>query len=148
MNCLATYRLYKGFVSMGQSAALLAARLILAYGFFHPAMNKWSDMTATTQWFGSLGMPFPALNAYMAATTELSGVILLILGLGTRIISVFLIVVMIVAIVTVHIGNGFDVANNGYEIPLYYIIFLSLLITHGAGRFSFDRLWLERPEQA
>jgi uncharacterized membrane protein YphA (DoxX/SURF4 family) len=42
----------------------------------------------------------------MAATTELLGVILLVLGLGTRIISVPLIFVMLIAFFTVHSGHG------------------------------------------
>ena len=51
-----------------------------------------------------------------------------------------MIVIMIVAIVTVHLGNGFSAGDNGYEIPLYYMIFLLTFVSHGAGRFSLDRL--------
>ena len=47
---------------------------------------------------------------------------------------------MIVAIVTVHLPNGFEAGNNGFEIPLYYMIFLLLFIANGAGKFSLDRL--------
>lgn len=90
--------------------AMLMLRLILAYAFFHPAMMKWGDMESTIAWFGNpdwgLGLPFPALNAYMAATIEIVGVVLLTVGLGTRLISFPLIVTMIVALITVHIGNG------------------------------------------
>ena len=124
----------------GKSLALLLARFTIAYGFYGPAMNKWSDMGAVTQWFGSMGIPFPTINAYMAASTEITGVVLLTLGFLTRIISIPLIVVMIVAIVTVHLPNGFESGNNGFEIPLYYMLFLFIFLTHGAGRFSLDRL--------
>jgi putative oxidoreductase len=123
-----------------KSFALLVARLIVAYGFYGPAMMKWSNMKGVAEWFGSLGIPFPTLNAYMAATTEITGVVLLTLGLFTRLISIPMIVVMIVAIVTVHLHNGFSCGNNGFEIPLYYMIFLLIFISHGAGRFSLDRL--------
>ena len=135
--------LYMKFVHLsryGQSLALLLARFTVAYGFYGPAMNKWSDMDAIAQWFGSIGIPFPTINAYMAASTEITGVVLLTLGFLTRIISIPLIVVMIVAIVTVHLPNGFEAGNNGFEIPLYYMLFLFIFITHGAGRFSLDRL--------
>ncbi|MBU0632034.1 DoxX family protein [bacterium] len=121
-----------------QSLSLLLARLVLAYGFYGPAMRKWSDINAIGDWFASLGMPFPLLNAYMAATTEITGVVLLTLGLFTRLISIPLIVVMIVAIFTVHIHNGFDCGNNGFEIPVYYMLFLLIFLSHGAGRFSLD----------
>ncbi len=127
-----------------KSVSLLLARLVVAYGFYQPAMMKWNDMHAVTKWFGSMDIPFPALSAYMAATTEITGVVLLTLGLFTRLISIPLIIVMIVAIVTVHLYNGFDCGNNGFEIPLYYLIFLLIFISNGAGRFSFDYLFFDK----
>lgn len=72
--------------------------------------------------------------------TEAAGFVLLFLGLGTRLISVPLIVVMIVAIFTVHIGNGFKAGNNGFEIPLYYLLMLFSLVITGPGRLSLDAL--------
>jgi putative oxidoreductase len=47
---------------------------------------------------------------------------------------------MIVAIVTVHLSNGFESGNNGFEIPLYYILLLLVLLIYGAGKFSLDYL--------
>ena len=123
-----------------KSLSLLIARLLVAYGFYEPAMMKWQDMNSVAEWFGSMGIPFPTLNAYMAASTEIAGVVLLTLGLFTRFISIPLIIIMIVAIVTVHIGNGFSAGNNGFEIPLYYMSFLLIFFSHGAGKFSLDRL--------
>jgi len=121
-----------------QNLALLLLRLILAYGFFGPAMMKWQNMTAIGDWFKSLGYPAPYFNAYMAGTTELLGVVLLILGLGTRVISLLLIFVMFVAITTVHLKHGFEAGNNGFEIPLYYAIMLFTLFAYGAGKYSLD----------
>lgn len=120
--------------------SLLLARLTVAYGFYTPAMTKWADINSVAQWFESLGIPFPTLNAYMAASTELAGVILLALGFFTRLISIGLIVVMIVAITVVHLPNGFSAGNNGFEIPLYYMLFLFLFLAHGAGKISFDSI--------
>jgi len=128
------------FLKHLQSFALLLARLAVAYGFYEPAMMKWSDISATANWFGSIGIPFPTLNAYMAATTEMLGVILLTLGLFTRLISLPMIVIMIVAIVTVHLPHGFSAGDNGFEIPLYYMLFLLIFVSHGAGKFSIDHL--------
>lgn len=127
-------------LSRGQDLALLLARLVLAYGFYGPAMRKWADINAIAIWFETLGIPFPTLNAYMAATTELLGVILLTLGLFTRLISLPLIVVMIVAIVTVHLPHGFAAGDNGFEIPVYYMLFLAIFASFGAGKFSLDHL--------
>ncbi len=134
------YPFAKNILSHGQSLSLFLARLAVAYGFYEPAMQKWSDIGAIATWFGSMGIPFPTLNAYMAATTELLGVILLTLGLFTRLISIPLMVVMIVAIMTVHLAHGFSAGDNGFEIPMYYLLFLSIFASFGAGKFSLDHL--------
>ena len=123
-----------------KSLGLLLARLAVAYGFYEPAMMKWKDISSVAEWFGSMGIPFPTLNAYMAASTEVLGVVLLTLGLLTRAISIPLIVVMIVAIVTVHLPHGFSAGDNGFEIPLYYMLFLLIFFSQGAGKFSLDRV--------
>jgi putative oxidoreductase len=123
-----------------EDVTLLFIRLILAYGFYTPAILKWQDIGSIAEWFGSLGIPFPTLNAYLSASTEIAGVVLLLLGFLTRFISIPLIFVMIVAIVTVHLGNGFEAGNNGFEIPLYYILMLLILLINGAGKFSLDFL--------
>ena len=134
---------YESFTSLAsnvKSFSLLMARLIIAYGFYEPAMNKWADIGAVAGWFSGMGIPFPTLNAYMAASTELLGVVLLALGLFTRLISIPLIVVMLVAIFMVHFPNGFSAGDNGFEIPLYFLLFLLTFLGNGAGKFSLDRL--------
>lgn len=129
-----------------QSVSLLAVRMILAYGFYEPAVMKWKDIDSVADWFGSMGLPLPTLQAYLAASTEAAGVLLLTLGLFTRLISIPLMVVMVVAITLVHLPNGFSSGNNGFEIPLYYFIMLFVLFTHGAGQFSLDALWDQKKE--
>lgn len=123
-----------------KNISLLFIRLILAYGFLNPALMKVKDVSSIAEWFESINIPLPMLNAYLATGTEILGVILLTLGLFTRIISIPLIITMLVAIVTVHWGNGFDAGENGFEIPLYYIIMLIALIAFGSGKFSVDYL--------
>lgn len=163
MQCKVYYEKFTELTANVKSASLLFVRLIIAYNFYEPAMMKWSDMASTAMWFESMGIPFPTLQAYMAASTEILGVVLLTLGLFTRAISVPLIVVMFVAIATVHGENGYamiqagsEIAGawingvetpgtivalqNGFEIPLYYIIFLLVLVADGAGKFSLDRV--------
>lgn len=123
----------------GQDISLLFLRLILAYGFYGPAMNKWSNIGAVATWFGEdLGIPLPFFNAYMAASTEIAGVVLMVLGLGVRFIALPMMVIMVVAIMTVHLANGFSSGDNGFEIPLYYMLMLFTLATHGGGKFGFD----------
>ncbi len=116
----------------------LMFRLMLAYGFYEPAMQKFNNFATIPAWFEKIGIPFPTLNAYMAVGTELAGVALLTLGLATRFISVPLIVVMLVAIKTVHWQHGFACGDNGFEVPFYYMLMLFSLIVTGAGKFSLD----------
>lgn len=134
-------KLYQRLVAIlnnGQSVALLFLRLILAYGFWETGKTKWEDINSVAEWFESIGIIAPKLNAYLAATTEVAGAFLLILGLGTRLISIPLIITMIVAIKTVHWENGFSAGENGYEIPLYFMLMLIVLLTFGAGKLSAD----------
>lgn len=134
------YPFTKNILSHGQSVSLFFARLAVAYGFYEPAMMKWADIGSIAEWFSSMGLPFPTFNAYMAASTELLGVVLLTLGLFTRLISIPLMIVMIVAISTVHLSHGFSAGDNGFEIPLYYMLFLAIFASLGAGKLSLDYL--------
>ena len=137
---------YKEFTRLSEythSLSLLLARIAVAYGFYEPAMMKWNDIHSVATWFGSMGIPLPLFQAYLVATTEITGVVFLILGLLTRLISIPLIIIMIVAITSVHLGHGFSAADNGFEIPLYYMLFLFIFFAHGAGKFSLDHLIFE-----
>ena len=144
MSLHSCYMRFTRMTEHTQSLVLLIARGLIAYGFYEPAMKKWQNIDAVAGWFGSMGIPYPTINAYMAASTEIIGVALLVLGLFTRLISLPLIVIMVIAIFTVHIDNGFSAGVNGFEIPLYYIIFLLIFVSHGAGKFSLDHIFFNK----
>jgi putative oxidoreductase len=134
------YHNYVASTTSLQNLSLLLIRLILAYGFYNPAMMKVTNIDGIISWFSSMSIPLPALNAYLATTTEILGMLLLTIGLGVRVISIPLIITMIVAIATVHWSHGFEAGNNGFEIPLYYILMLFALLTFGAGKYSVDAI--------
>lgn len=140
MKLISRYTNFSKGVSKLTDPIELFSRLVLAYGFSKPAIMKWQGIEDVASWFGSMGIPFPYLNAILAASTEAAGVFLLILGLGTRLISIPLMFTMIIAIITVHMGNGFEAGNNGFEIPLYYFLMLFGLMVNGSGRISLDYL--------
>ena len=119
---------------------ILAARLLLAYGFVKPALLKLNDMNATAEWFASLSIPLPTFTAYLVTGIETIAIVLLVLGLFTRSISILLSFVMMGAILFVHESHGFSVADNGIEIPLYYMLFLFIFASFGAGKISLDNL--------
>lgn len=135
-----------------RSWPLLFMRLILAYGFYGPAMKKFADFqngfSSLVPWFKTLGIPYPLINAYMVTGFEVAGVGFLLLGFLTRLITIPLMVIMGVAIYTVHWANGFAVANNGFEIPLYFFVMLFTLFVFGPGRFSLDSMMTKKKEVA
>ena len=104
--------------------APLAIRLYLVPVFWVAGTTKLGGMENTIAWFGNpdwgLGLPFPALMAYLAAYTEVIGAILLALGLATRWISIPLMVTMIVAVTAVHWDNGWAVIadSNAQEVAV------------------------------
>lgn len=134
---------------MGEVAVLLSypknlifviLRLVLAYGFASPALLKINYLQETIVWFESMSIPLPKLATYLVSGIESIGIVLLVLGLFTRYISILLSCVMLGAIFFVHAPNGFFVADSGIEIPFYYLLFLIIFATHGAGKYSLDRV--------
>ena len=127
---------------------LLLFRIILAIGFYSPAMMKVKNLEGVAEWFGSMSYPFPLVSAILAMTTEVLGIVLLTLGFGTRVIALPMMFVMVVAIFTTHISNGFAAGDNGFEIPLYYFLMLFALVVYGSGKFSLDYLLGRKSQKA
>lgn len=127
-------------LSYPRNLILLILRLVIAYGFSMPALLKVNYLNETATWFENVSIPFPTLVTYLVSGIESVGIVLLVLGLFTRYISIMLSCVMLGAIFFVHLPNGFSAANSGLEIPLYYLLFLILFATYGAGKYSLDRL--------
>jgi putative oxidoreductase len=124
--------------------SLLLFRLILAYGFHEPAIMKLKNPAGVAQWFDSMNYPLPTFSAYLSMITEVSGIILLVAGLGSRIVALPMMFIMVVAALTVHLSNGFAAGDNGFEIPLYYFLMLLSLVAFGSGRYSVDHLIAKR----
>lgn len=127
-------------LSYPKNLILLMLRLIIAYGFSMPALLKVNYLEETVTWFENISIPFPTLATYLVSGIESVGIVLLVVGLFTRYISILLSCVMLGAIFFVHLPNGFSAANGGFEIPLYYLLFLILFASYGAGKYSLDRL--------
>jgi len=99
--------------------APLALRLYLAPVFWMAGTKKFADFPSTVEWFGNpdwgLGLPFPGLLAFLAASTEVVGAILLLLGLLTRWVSIPLMITMVVGAVTAHWSNGWLAIAEGAD---------------------------------
>lgn len=86
--------------------ALLGLRLYLVPVLWLAGTQKLMNINATIVWFKSLGFMYPDVMAYLASITEITGAVLLLIGLGVRWISIPLMIVMAVAACSVHWDNG------------------------------------------
>jgi uncharacterized membrane protein YphA (DoxX/SURF4 family) len=90
--------------------APLLIRLFLSVVFISAGWNKLASFDSTIAWFGNpdwgLGLPFPAVMAFLATAAELVGGFFLLAGLATRYFAVPLMITMLVAAFSVHWDNG------------------------------------------
>lgn len=96
-------------------------------------------LAGVAQWMESIGLAPGYLMALMAGSAEFFGGLALVIGLLVRPASAVLAITMLVAIFSVHIGNGFFMANNGYEFALALLAATLALLVEGAGRLSLDK---------
>ncbi|QYJ79829.1 DoxX family protein [Shewanella acanthi] len=101
-------------------------------------------LEGTGQWMASIGLTPGYLMALMAGSSEFFGGLLLIIGLLTRLSSVVLSFTMVIAILSVHIGNGLFLSNNGYEFGLALLAATASLVFSGAGRLAVDNIIARR----
>src|SRR5580692_8580690 len=138
-------------VKTDNSFAPLIARLTLGIVMFPHGAQK------ALGWFGGYGfsgtmnfftqsMHIPAPLAFLAIAAEFAGSIGLILGCLSRVAAFGIATNMVVAIATVHSANGFFMnwygtqKGEGFEYHLLAIGLALIVIVHGAGAASLDRL--------
>jgi putative oxidoreductase len=142
--------------------ALLPLRLVIGFGFM---AHGWAKLSRGPAGFAKLlqqiGAPLPEMTAWVATLLEFIGGMAILLGAFVTILSVPLIVMMLVAMFTVHLRYGFSSINTigltadgpqfgppGYEINLLYITGLLALTLGGAGAWSLDHLLARRKNAA
>ena len=111
--------------------------MILGLTFFIHGFSKFQGgIENTVGYFESLGIL--SFLAYIVAFIELVGGILLILGIGTRIVSGLFAVIMLGAIFTAKLSAGFlgDGQMAGYELELALLAMAIFLATLNSTSFS------------
>lgn len=96
-------------------------------------------LEGTGQWMASVGFEPGYLMALLAGSAEFFGGLALFIGLLARPAAVVTAFTMLVAM-TVHIGNGLFVSNNGYEFALILFATSLSLAVSGAGQLSIDKV--------
>jgi putative oxidoreductase len=130
----------------------LPLRLILGFGFVehgYAKLSRGADGFITI--LHAMGLPFPDLLGWATIIVEIAGGLLVLAGAFVPVVTVPMIIVLLVAIFTVHLPNGFssiklvsyDAAGAhfgqpGYETDLLYIAGMLALCLGGAGPYSVD----------
>ncbi|MBM7456645.1 putative oxidoreductase [Oceanisphaera litoralis] len=101
-------------------------------------------LEGTGQWLASIGLAPGYLMALLAGGAEFFGGLALVAGLLTRPAALVTAFTMLVAIFSVHIGNGLFMSNNGYEYALSLFAVTLALAIQGAGKLALDNVILAR----
>jgi putative oxidoreductase len=133
-------------------------RLIVGYGFFEHGYAKL--LRGPDRFIGilhSMGLPYPAVLGWMTILVEIIGGIMIAIGAFVPIAAVPMIIILVVAILTVHLPNGFSsiklmgydgsgahFGQPGYETDLLYMAGIIALCVGGSGPLSIDRLLFRR----
>ena len=133
--------------------APLPLRLMIGYGFLAHGLAKWSKGPEVfADILRATGVPLPHLMAWVTIATEIVCGIAFLLGAFVLLVSIPAIILLGVAIFTVHLPYGFSsiklisVDNGrahfgppGYECDLLYIACIIVLVLMGSGPWSIDR---------
>ena len=132
------------FSSLPKSSAALGQsilRVVLGLTFAVHGWQKFNEWTiaGTQAAFFEMGIPLAAIAAPFTAAVELVGGILLIVGLGTRVVAALQVLVALGALVLVHLSAGFFAADGGIELVLLLAAAALFFALAGAGPLSADR---------
>ena len=120
------------------------ARLTLGGVFLLSGWGKLHHLDDVIEFFGSLGIPAPQIQAPFAAGVEFVCGALLLAGLFTRLAAVPLVVVMIVAIATARREELTSLGVLFGFIEYLYIVLLLYVAVEGPGPLSLDALLRRR----
>jgi putative oxidoreductase len=140
--------MFVGAASSLESPFLLIVRLYWGWQFMQTGWGKLGDLSKVTNYFTSLGIPAPALNAYFISGLEFAGGILLAIGLGSRLIAFLLAADMAVAY---YVGDHeallsfFSDPDKFYAAaPFTFLIASLMVLIFGPGKLALDTLIAKR----
>ncbi|QXF81218.1 DoxX family protein [Rhodococcus pyridinivorans] len=120
---------------------ILVARLVLGVIFLAHGLQKFNSWgyEGTKAGFEGMGVPAPAVSAFVATWIEILGGLALILGVLVPVFGVLLFLLMLGAFFIMHVENGIYVGDGGFELVAALGAGALLLAAVGAGAFSVDR---------
>lgn len=138
------YDRYVQALTFGQDLFLLVIRLYWGWAFFQTGYGKLQNIENVVGFFEKLNIPMPLLNAYLAGGTECFGGLCLLLGLGSRLMTVPLCFTMVIAYVTAEreaLFGLFAKPDAFFDAAPFLFLYASLVVLlFGPGRISIDAL--------
>ena len=134
---------------------LLAVRVLMGWEYLEAGLEKFHG----ENWFADIQNQFPfpfnivppAISWQMATWFEIIAGAALIIGLGTRVFSLSLIILTVVATAAVHwpaewssfavLMKGYVITDDGFgnfKLPVLFLAMLTALLIYGPGKLSLD----------
>jgi putative oxidoreductase len=138
------YELLITGASAVKSPVLLALRLYFFWQLFLTGEGKLSNIGKVSEYFASLHIPLPTLNAFFIGSLECFGSLLLIIGLGSRLLSLLIVISMTVA----YLAADFEAVSSIFSDPdkfvkadpFPFLLTAVIVLVFGPGLFSIDAL--------
>src|SRR6516225_6517197 len=127
-----------------RSPLLLALRLYFFWQLFLTGEGKLSNIGKVSDYFASLHIPLPTLNAYFIGSLECFGSLLLMIGLASRLLSLLIVISMTVA----YLAADFEAVSSFFADPdkfvkadpFPFLLTAVIVLVFGPGLFSIDAL--------
>jgi putative oxidoreductase len=128
--------------SVPQSLLLLVVRLYWGWQFFATGKGKLTNIAKVGEYFQSLGLPLPQVTATLVGLTESIGGIFLLIGVLSRLTSIPLTILLVVAYCTADLEAVKSIFSNPDKFlsadPFLFLYAVMLMLVFGPGRFSID----------
>jgi len=140
-------KLYGWLIAVGnalRSPVLLPIRLYWGWEFFLTGKGKLLDLSKPTEYFASLGIPLPHFNAILAGCTECFGGLLLLVGLASRLITLPMMILLVVAYLTADSEAARAIFSDPDKFlgaaEFQFLFAVVIVFVCGPGAFSLDAL--------
>ena len=129
-----------GFLESLQSIPFLGIRLGLGALFAISGWGKLNSLPQVIDYFQSIEIPAASVLAPLVAILELVAGAAVFLGYGSRLASLLLAFLMVIALGTAKRSEITDFISLWEISEFLYIFLFALIATHGPGKFALERI--------
>ena len=121
----------------------LVVRILVGYAFFRAGWEKLMEYDLYVGRFVNMGIPVPEVNVVVVGVFESLVGLAVMAGLATRLASAIGIVIMLVAILSVHLPEMKQLFSDPAVVvsanPMPYVLVFAILAVTGPGKLSVDK---------